>query len=197
MTEEMNQKNEPKDIEYFYEKNRFLNLFMTTKKYHDLWKSKNALFCFLLSILITILLLFLYGETEVEVERIIEAVRAITLTISGGFFSLLGLIVGGLALITASIGNDVIGKINEKKKIEDLISVIFNFYFSGVLTGFTLIFSIITYLVTFIPLEFRLCLFIPWSFFLSYMVMFSIVYAVMLLGTCIRIFLMRYYYLSQ
>lgn len=191
----MIQMENPKTIEYFYEKNRFLNLLRDTKKYTDLWKSKNAFLCFLLSIAMTIMFFYMYENAPLD--NLLEVVRVILITIAGGFFSLLGLIIGGLALITASIGNDLIDEIKKVNKVEEIMSVIFNFYFSGVITGLTLIGSVIAYIVTFLPMEFKPILFFVWCFIHAYMITFSVIYSVMLLGTCIRIFLLRYFYLNS
>ena len=130
-------------------------------------------------------------------ENLLEVARAILIAIAGGFFSLLGLIIGGLALITASIGNDLIDELKRENKIEEIMSVVFNFYFSGVITGLTLLGSVIAYIATFLPMEFIPNLFFVWCFLHTYMFMFSVIYSVMLLGTCIRIFLLRYYHLRS
>ncbi|MCB4844101.1 hypothetical protein LHW04_03365 [Bacillus tropicus] len=210
--QKMKEDNEPvnrnaRSIEYFYKKNRFINLLKDTQKHKDLWKSKEALYCFILALVITfILVLILFGIsslnysvviTEKGVSNFLESIRPVILTILGGFFSLLGFTISGLALLTGTIGAKVITKISEEEKIEHLMSVIFNFYFCGVIIGATTIISILTYIITFIQLPLNLYLFCVWAFIYTYLVIFSITYSVMLLGTCIRLFLLQYFYMNK
>ncbi|MGG1791702.1 hypothetical protein ABDI27_17735 [Bacillus mycoides] len=196
-----------KDIEYYFRKNRFLNLLKDTKKHKDLWKSKEAIFSCVLAFIITLVLALILFEvsslnynttiTEKSVSNFLESIRPVILTVLGGFFSLLGFTISGLALLTGTIGAKVITKIREEKKIEHLISVIFNFYFCGVIIGATTILSLLTYLVTFVQMPLNRTLFYVWAFLYSYLIVFSIIYSVMLLGTCIRLFLLQYYYTNQ
>ncbi len=210
--QKMNEDNESvnrnaRSIEYFYKKNRFINLLKDTQKHKDLWKSKEAFFCFILALVITFTLVLILFEvsslnysvviTEKGVSNFLESIRPVILTILGGFFSLLGFTISGLALLTGTIGTKVITKISEEEKIENLISVIFNFYFCGVIIGATTIISILTYIVTFIQLPLNLYLFCVWTFIYTYLVIFSITYSVMLLGTCIRLFLLQYFYMNK
>ncbi|MEK4707068.1 hypothetical protein [Bacillus sp. FSL R10-2780] len=196
-----------KDIEYYYRKNRFLNLLKDTNKHKDLWKSKEAFLSCVLAFVITLVLTLILFEisslnyntaiTEKGVSNFLESIRPIILTVLGGFFSLLGFTISGLALLTGTIGAKVITKIREEKKIEHLMSVIFNFYFCGVIIGTTTILSLLTYLVTFVQMPLNMTLFYVWTFLYSYLIVFSIIYSVMLLGTCIRLFLLQYFYTNQ
>jgi hypothetical protein len=187
------------DIKYFYTKNRFHNLFFVTKKYKELVWSKEAFLTLILSSLLTWLLSYLISVNNpingiISVIPILQALFPIVL---GGLFSLLGFVIGGLALITGTISEKVILKINEKNNIQHLISVIFNFYFCGAITGFTIILAVFAYIITFVQLPFNWFLFLPGCFIISYFTIFSIIYSVMLLGTCIRILLLRYHTLTS
>lgn len=196
-----------RDIQYYYKKNRFSNLLKDTKKLKDLWKSKEAMISALFSLLlITCLTMILFEITNGHINKsltssgissLLESARPIILTVLGGFFSLLGFTISGLALLTGTIGTDVITKIREDNKIDHLISVIFNFYFCGVIIGTTAIFSLVTYMITFIPISFNVYIFYFLGLVYSYLVIFSIIYSVMLLGTCIRLFLLKYFYSTK
>lgn len=194
-------------IEFYYQNNRFWKLFWKSKKYRDLLFSKEAFFCLCLSIITTYLLMLIMTEhtsmeldyptvlsSELDLKELTDTIRSLLLTIGGGFFSLLGFSVGGLAILTGTISSDVISKIVNKEKIDDLMSVIFNFYMAGAITGFSIILCVITYVFTFTAIEFKIWLFLIWSLVLSYFVYFSIVYSIMLLGTCIRLFLLKHFY---
>jgi hypothetical protein len=196
---------ENKTIDYYYNKNRFFNLLDETKKLRELYCSKEAGVSLILSIVITALLLIIFIGSELEffnpsqqqVDNVLELVRGIIIAIVSGLFGLAGFSISALALLTGTIGNEVISKINDKGKIDSLMSVIFNFYFSGFLTGVTIILGLISFLISHIQLPFNPIAFILISLLLSYMAIFSVIYAIMLLGTCIRIFLLRYYYLNH
>lgn len=190
--------NKSPQLQEFYDKNRFLDLLIKTRKYRDLIWSKEAFFCAVISIVITSIAVCIIDNNEPigKVHQIIPIAQSLLTLIIGGFFSLLGFIIGGLALITGTISERVIREVDKEGNIEELISVIFNFYFSGMVTGLTLVFTIMNYLITFIQLPFNFPVFLVATFILVYMIVFSIVYAVMLLGTCIRILLLRYHVLT-
>ncbi|MFV9833442.1 hypothetical protein [Bacillus stercoris] len=189
-------KNDKKDIDYYYQNNRFFNILYSTKKYNDLWRSKEAFISLFLSFGVTLLLWFVLITSKSESGTFIEVARGLLPVILGGFFSLLGLTIGGLAIITGTIEEEIITKIREERKFESLISVIYNFYFCGALIGFSMVLSILAYLITYIELAFNMYLFWLGSLIFNYFVLFSIIYSVMLLGTCIRIFLLRYFYVN-
>jgi len=190
------EKNDKKDIEHYYRNNRFFNILVSTKKYNDLWRSKEAFISFTLSFGITLLFWFVLITSHNESATFIEIVRGLLPVILGGFFSLLGLTIGGLAIITGTIEEDIISRIREERKFESLISIIYNFYFCGALIGFSIVLSILVYLITFMELNFDVFLFWGGSLFFNYFILFSVIYSVMLLGTCIRIFLLRYFFIN-
>lgn len=190
-------------IEYYYEKNRFFNLLFKTNKITDLFFSKEASISFILTLIIGITYLqilhggFLFdgiGYFSQNIIIVLEIANEMLPVIVGGLFALLGFTIGGLAIVTGTIEKNVIDVMREKDKVDHFISVIFNFYFSGFILGVTIIFCIFTLIIIKIPSEFSYVFFILSSFLLIYMVIFAIIYSVMLLGTCIRIFLLKYYY---
>ncbi|PFZ89044.1 hypothetical protein [Bacillus wiedmannii] len=122
--------NKVNDIEFYYEKNRFFNLLFVTKKYQDMYKSKEALITLLLT-LITLYFFTLtlthetdmvsnimnvFSKQEYYVETVVEPVRSLLLGVAGGFFSLLGFSIGGLAILTGTIDNDTISNLRKKVK---------------------------------------------------------------------------------
>ncbi|MCA1215907.1 hypothetical protein HUN88_04080 [Bacillus amyloliquefaciens] len=191
------EKNDKRDIDYYYQKNRFFNILFSTKKYNDLWRSKEALVSLVLSLGITLLLWCVLITSKSENETFIEVSRSLLPVILGGFFSLLGLTIGGLAIITGTIEEEIISKIREKRKFQSLISIIYNFYFCGALIGFSMVLSILAYIITYMELDFNMFFFLIGSLLFNYFLFFSIIYSVMLLGTCIRIFLLRYFYVNS
>ncbi|PEK04754.1 hypothetical protein [Bacillus wiedmannii] len=200
--------NRVNDIEFYYEKNRFFNLLFVTKKYRDMYKSKEAVITFLLTVItvysFTLTLTHetdmvsnitnVFSKQEYYVETVVEPVRSLLLGVAGGFFSLLGFSIGGLAILTGTIDNATISNLRKKGKIDHFMSVIFNFYFAGALTGLSIILCLLTYAASFTKIQFNFGAFLIGGFVITYLIFFSIIYSVMLLGTCIRLFLLKYFY---
>lgn len=207
MSQEKGQ-NEANDIEFYYKKNRFFNLLFVTRKYKDLYKSKEAFITLILTLItVCFLNLILTHETDISfgimkvfseqdyyIESVVEPVRSLLLGVAGGFFSLLGFSIGGLAILTGTIDNSTISNIRTKRKIDHFMSVIFNFYFAGASTGFSIILCLLTYIASFTKIQFNYWTFLIGGFVITYFIYFSIIYSVMLLGTCIRLFLLKYFY---
>lgn len=191
------QKKNDEQIDYYYKNNRFFSILFATKKYRDLWKSKEATVSFVLSLCVTTLLWYILLTNNYNPSVILEITRNVIPTLLGGFFSLLGLSIGGLAIITGTIEEDIITKIRDQGNIKTFISIVYNFYFCGALIGLSMLFSVIVFLITFIKLDFNPVFFWIISLMYNYMVLFSLIYSVMLLGTCIRIFLLRYRYMND
>ncbi|GAB6254512.1 hypothetical protein [Peribacillus sp. N1] len=187
------------NIDHYYRNNRFFDLLFNTGKLKDLLWSKEAFVSLFFSITLTLLLAYL-GITNNPVKgtnSIIPVLNTLYPIIIGGLFGILGFIIGGLAIITGTISVELLTKIIDKNQLKELMSIIFNFYFSGAVTGLTVILAILTSVVTSLQIPFEWYLFIPWSIVLSYFVVFSIIYSIMLLGTCIRILLLKYFILKN
>lgn len=185
-------KNEKVSIEDFIEANRFKDLLLATKKYEDLFWSKEAIVSCVLS-LCTTYLMFLMTESSDFIENISNILSILI----GGMFGLLGFIIGGLALIVGSIGFEIIKKINDLEKFNSLLSIIFMFYFVGAINGLAIVLLFFSYLTISLPLPFNLNIFLIATLFVSYICYFTLIYSVMLLGTCIRLMLLNYYYSNK
>lgn len=180
-----------KDIEYFYDKNRFINFLSETKMYKELYSSREALISFVIASFFTFLLYFILKNTNDFNALIEHFFNLIGLSISG-LFGLLSFVVCGLALIVGSIGTKIIKVIDSKKKFISLLRIIFRFYFVGAVIGFTIILDLLFYVVLLIPIELNYCAFIIGCLFLFYCLFFSIISAIMLMGSCIRLLLLEY-----
>jgi hypothetical protein len=204
------EQNESKDLVYYLKKNRFFDLFFDTKKYLDFFWSKEALITFVLALTLTALSYLsmvkdlstvnyktVFQLSNLNVEDYLNYFRNLIFTICGGFFSLLGLSLAGLALITGTIQDEFVKKIESKNSFHVLISIIFNFYFAGGLIALTIIILLITYFISLFPLKLNVILLIALLLLNFYFVIFSLIYTVMLLGTCIRMFMTRYYILNK
>lgn len=203
------------DIEYYYKNNRFWELFWSTRKYKDLIWSKEAFLSLCLSVLtLVIILIILFkirdfssfnfnnlnyirleaAKDNTTVAELINLIRSLLNMVIAGLFGLLGFLVGGLAILTGTMSNKVLKNIYDDGKIKNLMSIIFNFYFSGGLLGFGIVVGLLSYLVTYTAFPLTILKLSTWVLFVSYFLYFALIYTVMLLGTCLRIFLLSYRY---
>ncbi len=127
-----------------------------------------------------------------NVDELVNSSRAILSITLAGLFGLLGFLIGGLAILTGTLGNKVIKHINENRTIKNLISIIFNFYFAGAIAGLTIVLSLLAYLITYVNLPLNYVFFIVITLVVTHLTYFSLIYSVMLLGTCIRLFILGY-----
>ncbi|KLU61448.1 hypothetical protein CEB3_c21270 [Peptococcaceae bacterium CEB3] len=179
-------------IEYYYKKNRFINLLLITHKWRDLLIRKEAAFSIVLAVLSTWLVFVIYMTTATK--DFSTFVSNLTLTLGVGLISILGFLVGGLAIIAGTVGSKVLYNINSEKKFDHLMSIIFSFYFGGAVTGVTLVIFIGTYLLVHTPWDISLPGVIVISIIASYFFWFVVVYSIMLLGTLLRLVIMTYRY---
>jgi hypothetical protein len=199
----------PKSIEDYFFHNRFWQLLRSTRKYKDLLWSKEASISFIFALITLILfLLTLFPVKNVFdlknitketmlIDNAVNLVRSLSLPIMGGLFGLLGFLVGGLAILSGTMSNKVLANVNSDGKFDTLISVIFNFYFAGAVIGFSIILCVFAHIATYTSIPLSLLTYSIWVIFVSYFVYFSLIYTVMLLGTCIRLFLLSYRYYSE
>lgn len=180
-----------RDIKYFYEKNRFTDFLVETKMYKELYCSKEAFFSFTIAIFFTLLLFFILKNTN-DISTLFEHFFNLLGISISGLFGLLSFVICGLALIVGSIGTKIIKKINEKKKIISLLSIVFRFYFVGSIVGFTIVLSLLLYICLLLPIELNYYLFFIGCLVLFHFLFFSIISAIMLMGSCIRLLLLEY-----
>lgn len=180
-------------------KNRFFNFLKETKKYKEPLWTKEAAFTFIITLIVSYLYFFPNSFSNVEPEKLNEIMGSLNtfgkeyLKLSiGGLFALLGFTISGLAIVTGTISDTTVKRINEKKRIPALLSVMFNFYFCGAIVGFTIILHIFSILYLNLDIVINFNLFKIFTFINIYFLIFSLIYSVMLLGTCIRLFILKH-----
>ncbi|MFK5276835.1 hypothetical protein ACI3RH_08150 [Lactococcus lactis] len=179
-----------KTIEYYYSHNRYLDFLKSTKVYKDLYRSKEALLCILLSILATSFIVYIVylNPTKDSSDKLLNL---LTLSI-GSITGLLGFIIGGLALIVGSIGKKLIDTINDSGKIVELLSIVYRFYFLGSILGGAITIHLFSYLLLLIPFEFNFIFLFCIVLISSYAFFFSLTSSIMLMGSCIRLMILQY-----
>ncbi|PZT54116.1 hypothetical protein [Paenibacillus silvae] len=214
MVKEKGTKSNPDEITFYFSENRFMTLLKESKKYRDLYYSKEALLSFFLSVItVFFLIIAARGESSFSISKIID-LQNHQLTQNGvenvvdlaknllnfnlaGLFGLLGFIIGGLSILSGTLSSKVIDTINDEGKIRHLISLMFSFYFAGAIIGVTLVVSILTYISLYTPYVMNLYVLFFWSFFVCYLSYFTIIVSIMLLGTSLRFFLLNHWYVRK
>lgn len=168
---------------------RLLPLIISTNKLKDVYHSKEAAVSFILATIFTAItgLIIKFSVTNIS-DKLLDLLGIQI----GAQIGLLGFLIGGAALLTGSISIDMIKKIDISKAFHQLLALLVPFYLLGVILGVSLLISIFTYLVILIELPFNIGLTAFLSFINYYFLFFSLISSIMLLGTCIRIFILRY-----
>ncbi|WP_432748906.1 hypothetical protein NXG61_08450 [Pectinatus haikarae] len=179
-------------ISYFCRKNSFYSMLCITKKYKELYKSKESKLTFILAMASIIILYLLYDE--IFSLQMTDVIKNIFLMLVPGLIGLLGFLVAGLAMMASIITKEAILKIDEKKKSKSLVGILFSFYFEGFIVGLNIVLMILSYILVSFPQKINFYIFMILAFLISYIFWFSIIYAITLLGTCINFFFVNVYY---
>lgn len=157
-------------------------------KYEELYDGHVAY----ISIFLTgVILVILYWSYFLDRTIMQTAFDGILTALIGGLLGLLGFLITGLSILVSLITKKAIDKIDDANNAEHLLRLLFSFYFSGSLIAVSIFLSIMDYLILKINLPYNDLVFISLSLVTAYLVVFSILYTVGLLGTCINIFLLN------
>lgn len=196
-----------KDLREALEFNRFGDFFWKTKKYKQFYLfcfgkkrvgniekrtivlNKGTIISFIFAIILTYLAINIINK---DLAYILDFAKMIIPVLLGGMFTILGLSLAGLAIVTGTLKERFITILIKEKKLYTLISILFNFYFSGFLIGITIILLVVSLFSVFVPIEFNFIYFVMMFFLTTFFVFFSTIFSITLLGTCIRLFLTRY-----
>lgn len=173
-------------VENYFKYNTFLSLLKDSHKYYELYDSFAAKISFILTVMSVGCLWYLLVTIDIEIVN--GLLKNMLLTLAAGLIGLLGFLITGLAMMTTVVTQKTINKLDEMDSIEDLVEVLYSFYFEGGMVGVTIAGLVLTYLFIHIQAETIHWLYLLWSVFLSYFFWFSITYSIGLLGTCINIF---------
>jgi len=179
----LNNSKRPLSFKYLYSETFEIDPLINLKKFESYF----SLIC---SIIITIIVFSIYKTNSIV--NINELMQNTLLSVSIGLLTMLGFIVGGLAIISGTINSKVANELEKQGKYNDLICILFSFNYIGLVMGILLTACIIFYFVTFINVKLIASVLLVCSFILSYVFLFCIFYAVSLLGTCINIFNINY-----
>lgn len=169
---------------------RFKHFLEATRMYTEMYSSKEGIASILLALVCTVVVCTATHYSEfTDLQGSILTLLGIAL---GGAFGLLGFLVGGLGILIGSISDNMISVIDKKNKFEYLLAIVFRFYFDGAILLLLIFISIFDILFILMPFEVNWILLIFLSLTTSYLFWYALMLSVMLLGTSIRLLILRH-----
>ncbi|EPQ9625024.1 hypothetical protein ACUYVC_000056 [Staphylococcus pseudintermedius] len=171
----------------------FITLF-NSKRYKELYFSKEALISFLISIVLTIFITILYCANKTS---LLNNLQPLLLAILGGFIAMIAFSLSALALIISSISKENIINViqlkgekleeNSEELIDKIIAVLYRFYFSAGFNVLSVILITFMYFYLIIPIEFCILVNCILGFFSIYILVFSLLFTLTLFSSCIKL----------
>lgn len=158
------------------------------KKYKDLYDFYSLECRVALLMMVIMDITFATLKTKSDTNTIILDYISYLDTIGIALIGFLGFIVTGLAILTGAISSAVVKRLQEKKKIQALEKILLSFYLLGLVSAIIIILSFILHFVSKLPFNSIGQLNIILLSFISYLIVFSIFYAVKLIGNCLELF---------
>lgn len=192
---------------YDIKNQKFISLYKYTKlkssKISDifLWKNIKKFVCskiftvtWITSLLLTMveLLGYLYGK-----EKFVNPMSSIIEVLIGGQIGLLGFIIAGVTLLLSSVDDNLLDIIDKRGMAVNILSLFFSFYYIAVIIGISVILLVIMNLIISMELPVNGTLFIFFSIVLNLIIVYSLVYSISLIGTCIKITILRHKYWEE
>lgn len=158
------------------------------KKYKDIYDFSSIecriALLFMIIINIVFYLSVKYQDSEYIISNYILHLDSICMS----FIGFLGFIVTGLAILTGAISSTVVKKLQERSKIESLEKILLSFYLLGLVSAFIIVISLILHFINLLHYNSILLINITLLSFISYLIIFAILYAVKLIGNCLELF---------
>ncbi|MDU0476367.1 hypothetical protein QVA73_05620 [Staphylococcus chromogenes] len=174
---------------------KFMESLWKSGRYKEVYKSKEALYSFLVTTFLLISSIILYCINK---QTFIDSLPALILAFIGGFIALIAFSLSVLALTISAIDKIKLIKIlklnNEnnfdntsEKLIESLITTLYRFYYSAGFNLISILVMVISYFYLIIPME--VCIIINFflGFIVIYTISFSLLFTLTLFSTCIKL----------
>ncbi|WP_302804433.1 hypothetical protein [Schleiferilactobacillus harbinensis] len=176
----------------FFGKDRFWNILLETKMYKEAFSSKEGVMSILLSVATsTFFIVVVRGSSVGSFQSLMFPLIGILL---GGGFGLLGFLVGGLGILVGSISDEMIDVIDRGEKFKYLLGIMFRFYYDGAILFFLISSCVLDYLALMtLDKGINVWLVCGFAFVTSYFFWYSLMLSVMLLGTSIRLIILRHH----
>ena len=173
----------------------FWSFMRLTKKYREFQQteSKYSIYCMLV-----ILIYFYMLNSELLV---IELLKNVIYLITPVLIGTIGFIFSGLALMATIITHKVVKQIDKDEKIVSVAGILFSFYFcSGLIVAALFsagVFLLLTYNGVYLWFKCGQCIMWLTILWVLYFHIFSLLYAVSLLGSCLKFFFLNVYYTDR
>ncbi len=161
----------------------------TMKKFKDLYdfSSLECRMAFLIMILLDIL--FIVCSYNIGLNAVANECIKILDNIGIAFIGFLGFIVTGLAILTGAISSKIIKRLQDRNKMEALEKILLSFYLIGLVSACLATITFILHFISILKFESMFIINIILFSILSYFIIFTIFYAVKLIGNCLELFL--------
>ena len=161
----------------------------TLKKYKDLFDFK-SIEC-VVSLISTIIFegILLIWNIYQSCNDIVSAMVSMIDGIGIAFIGFLGFIVTGLAILTGAISSKIVKRLQSRNKMQALDRILLSFYLLGLVSAFIILVSLLLHFVMALPIDANIIVVIIVSAIYSYFTIFSIFYAVKLIGNCLELFM--------
>ena len=177
----------------------FLSFLLVTKKYYELISRASVLVVF-----ISVALVVFFSCT-INIEIMNDMLRSLFSLLVPAYIGVIGFLFSGLALMSAIITQKALKIIDEQGKIKSVTGILFSCYYCGALILGALGFGGIFYLYSYYQELYKqtiaffysfpgVCIYWIIVFFNIYLTIYSLLYTVSLLGSCIKFFFVNVKY---
>jgi len=169
-------------------KDSSLSKIIKLQKYKDIYDFSSLECRIALFICIILNVIFIYSIKVSNTGTIISYYISYLDNISIALIGFLGFIVTGLAILTGAISSKVVKKLQERNKIQSLEKILLSFYLLGLVSATIIIFSFVLHFLNILDINCIWQINIILLSVISYLIVFSIFYAVKLIGNCLELF---------
>lgn len=158
------------------------------RKYKDLYDFSSIECRAALLIMMVLDIIFLISVKLLDPESIVSDYISYLDNIGMALIGFLGFIVTGLAILTGAISSTIVKKLQDRNKIQALERILLSFYLLGLISACIIIFTFIFHFLKILPIKTIWKLDVVLLSIMSYFTVFSIFYAVKLIGNCLELF---------
>ncbi len=161
----------------------------TLKKYKDLYDFSSLECRMALLIMLILDLLFAICSNNIGSDATVNECIKILDNIGIALIGFLGFIVTGLAILTGAISSKIIKRLQDRNKMVALEKILLSFYLIGLVSAFLTVAIFILHFISILQFQSNYIINIIIFSILSYFIIFTIFYAVKLIGNCLELFL--------
>ncbi len=158
------------------------------KKYEDLYDLSSIECRIALLVTFIIDIIFVLSIKKIGENNVIEDGVSYLDTVGMALIGFLGFIVTGLAILTGAISSTVVKRLQERNKIQALEKILLSFYLLGLVSATIISMAFVFHFISKLPFGSMWQITIVLISIIGYLVVFSVFYAVKLIGNCIELF---------